>query len=431
MQIQKRTEKRNLFLIYFGTITSLIGDEIGNVAISIWVALQTDNPINFALVYSAAKFSRIVFSLFSGSIVDSFNRKKLLYLSDSAQFVLNVFILFLILLNLDFKLKVFLFCLISVVQGFCLSIFKPSSRAILPEIINKENLKKANSVLEMSKSLISMLAVIFAAGLVMLLGCEVCILINAITFFISALSEIFIRYDFKKKDEQKKAESKLKKIFDGYRYVLSEKELLRFALLASCLNFFCTPIFSNILTYQFKTVFMFNWQSAFSVINKFLKDEKSFLTLLSTIVFFGLGIGNILGSLASRKVSGKNIKFFALVLPAFSFLILGFYFWFLKENNFLFNIILLGGIISSSALLAGFSMGVFNVYVTSLYQKKVQPEFSGRFFAFNTVLIQISSPIGMLIGSSIAAIGIFYPVFLFAGGILFFSYIVYCRFYFI
>ena len=271
-----------------------------------------------------------------------------------------------------------------------------------------------------------MLAVIFAAGLVMLLGCEVCILINAITFFISALSEIFIRYDFKKKDEQKKAESKLKKIFDGYRYVLSEKELLRFALLASCLNFFCTPIFSNILTYQFKTVFMFNWQSAFSVINKFLKDEKSFLTLLSTIVFFGLGIGNILGSLASRKVSDKNINFFALVLPAFSFLILGFYFWFLKENNFLFNIILLGGIISLSALLAGFSMGVFNVYVTSLYQKKVQPEFSGRFFAFNTVLIQISSPIGMLIGSSIAAIGIFYPVFLFAGGILFFSYIVYC-----
>ena len=240
MQIQKRTEKRNLFLIYFGTITSLIGDEIGSVAISIWVALQTDNPINFALVYSAAKFSRIVFSLFSGSIVDSFNKKKILYLSDSAQLVLNIFILFLILLNLDFKLKVFLFCLISVVQGFCLSIFKPSSRAILPEIINKENLKKANSVLEMSKSLISMLAVIFAAGLVMLLGCEVCILINAITFFISALSEIFIRYDFKNKDEQEKAESKLKKIFDGYRYVLSEKELLRFALLASCLNFFCT-----------------------------------------------------------------------------------------------------------------------------------------------------------------------------------------------
>ena len=170
---------------------------------------------------------------------------------------------------------------------------------------------------------------------------------------------------------------------------------------------------------------MFNWLSAFSVINKFLKDEKSFLTLLSTIVFFGLGIGNIPGSLASRKVSGKNIKFFALVLPAFSFLILGFYFWFLKENNFLFNIILLGGIISSSALLAGFSMGVFNVYVTSLYQKKVQPEFSGRFFAFNTVLIQISSPIGMLIGSSIAAIGIFYPVFLFAGIFLLLLWFIY------
>ncbi|UTC78488.1 MFS transporter [Treponema sp. OMZ 799] len=418
MQIQKRTEKSNLFLIYFGTITSLIGDEIGSVALSIWVALQTDNPVNFALVYSAAKFSRIVFSLFSGSIVDSFNKKKLLYLSDLAQFVLNIFILFLIAVNLDFNLKVFLFCLISVSQGFCLAIFKPASRAILPELINKENLKKANSVLEMSRSLISMLAVIFAAGLVMLLGCELCILINALSFFISALSEIFIRYDFKKKDEQKKTDSKLKKIFDGYRYVLGEKELLSLALLASCLNFFCTPIFSNILTYQFKTVFTLNWQTGFAFINNFLKDEKSFLTLFSSICFFGIGIGNILGSLASQKVSGKNVKLFTLILQSLSFLILGFYFYFLRENNFLFNVILLGSIVSLSALSAGFSMGLFNVHVTSLYQKKVDPEFSGRFFAFNTVLIQISSPIGMLIGSSIAATGIFYPVFLFAGGFL-------------
>lgn len=418
MQIQKRTEGRNLFLIYFGTITSLIGDEIGSVAISIWVALQTDNPINFALVYSAAKFSRIVFSLFSGSIVDSFNKKKLLYLSDLAQFVLNIFILFLITVNLNFNLKVFLFCLISVSQGFCLSLFKPASRAILPEIINKENLKKANSVLEMSRSLISMLALIFAAGLVMLLGCELCILINALSFFISALSEIFIRYNFKKKDEQKKTDSRLKKIFDGYRYVLGEKELLRLALLASCLNFFCTPIFSNILTYQFKTVFTLNWQTGFAFINNFLKDEKSFLALFSSICFFGIGIGNILGSLASQKVSGKNVKLFTLILQSLSFLILGFYFYFLRENNFLFNVILLSSIVSLSALSAGFSMGLFNVHTTSLYQKKVVPEFSGRFFAFNTVLIQISSPIGMLIGSSIAATGIFYPVFLFAGGFL-------------
>lgn len=243
MQIQKGTEKRNLFLIYFGTITSLIGDEIGSVAISIWVALQTDNPINFALVYSAAKFSRIIFSLFSGSIVDSFNKKKILYLSDSAQFVLNIFILFLILLNLDFKLKVFLFCLISVLQGFCLSIFKPSSRAILPEIINKENLKKANSVLEMSKSLISMLAVIFAAGLVMLLGCEVCILINALTFFISALSEIFIRYDFKKKDEQKKMESKLKKNLRWLPLCFKRKRTFKICIIGFMLKLFLYTYF--------------------------------------------------------------------------------------------------------------------------------------------------------------------------------------------
>lgn len=55
--------KKNAFLVFFGTITSLIGDEIGGMAISIWVAMQTDSPLSFAIVFSINKFSRI-FSLF-------------------------------------------------------------------------------------------------------------------------------------------------------------------------------------------------------------------------------------------------------------------------------------------------------------------------------------------------------------------------------
>ena len=68
--------KKNAFLVFFGTITSLIGDEIGGMAISIWVAMQTDSPLSFAIVFSINKFSRIFFSFFLGSIVDSINKKK-------------------------------------------------------------------------------------------------------------------------------------------------------------------------------------------------------------------------------------------------------------------------------------------------------------------------------------------------------------------
>ena len=83
MQMNENTKRNNnQALIIFGTITSLIGDEIASVAISIWVAMQTDNPMSFALVYSIQKFTRIFFSLFTGSIIDAANKKKILYLTD-------------------------------------------------------------------------------------------------------------------------------------------------------------------------------------------------------------------------------------------------------------------------------------------------------------------------------------------------------------
>ena len=184
--------KKNRLLIFLGTITSLIGDEIGGVAISIWVAIQTDNPLSFAIVFSIHKFSRIFFSFFSGSIVDASNKKKVLYLTDFVQGLLYLVIFIIMTSLLNFQTKIILFSIVNIITRLCLSLFKPASRAILPEIIPSENLARMNSILEVSKTIISMLAVLFAGGLVMVFGPFVCIIINACTFFISAVFEVFI-----------------------------------------------------------------------------------------------------------------------------------------------------------------------------------------------------------------------------------------------
>ncbi len=413
MQITKAESKKNLGLIFFGTITSLIGDELGSVAVSIWVALQTGNPINFAIVYSVGKFSRIIFSFFSGSVVDSFNKKLILYLSDFIQCFLNFCVLGVIVLNLNFNIKVVLFCIINFLSGICLSFFKPASRSILPEIVHEENLNKANVYLEVSKTFISMLSIIFAAGLVMFLGCEICIFINAVTFFISGLSEMLITYSFKIPEKKSGKNSKITKIAEGYKYVLSERRLFKLALIAAGLNFFSTPIFSNVLTYQYKDLFLKGCFNSLRFFGYILQDEKTFLTGFSSVTFFALGLGNIVGSFFSQKNIKLNITGLVIFCNIVTSLIFGLYFFMLIMFEVLCNIFILALVAGFSSFLSGFAMGLFNVYVTTLYQKHVNPEFLGRFFAFNTVLIQISSPMGMLLCSAfISLTGIFYPVFL-------------------
>ena len=153
---------------------------------------------------------------------------------------------------LNFQTKIILFSIVNIITGLCLSLFKPASRAILPEIIPSENLARMNSILEVSKTIISMLAVLFAGGLVMVFGPFVCIIVNACTFFISAVFEVFISYDFKPVKQNIVRKSRIQSIIDGYKYVFSNKVVLLLAIVAALSNFVSVPIFSNILTYQYQ-----------------------------------------------------------------------------------------------------------------------------------------------------------------------------------
>lgn len=390
---------KNRALIIFGTISSLIGDEIASVAISIWVAMQTDNPMSFAFVYSIQKFSRIFFSLFSGSIIDAVNKKKILYLTDFVQCILNIAMLVVMVSGLSFDIKVITFCAISVVQGFCLSLFKPASRAILPEIIADEKLQQTNSILEVSKTIVSTLSVLFAGALVLIFGVFVCIIINAISFFISGLSEVLITYEFQKNEKQNLKTSKFQSIIDGYKYVLNNHTLLLLAVIAATMNFIGTPIFSNILTYQYKEIFHSGLLTSFFHFSV-LQSEQSFITAISTVMFFAVGIASVVGGIFAGKERKIAMILLVIALASISFLLMLVYFVGMTSFAVLMRFEVLVGVIIVVSALYGVSMGAFNVHITTLYQRIVDRKFMGRFFAFNTILMQIASPISMMLVSA-------------------------------
>ena len=388
----------NQALIIFGTITSLIGDEIASMAISIWVAMQTDNPMSFALVYSIQKFTRIFFSLFTGSIIDAANKKKILYLTDFVQCVLNIVMLVVMVSGLSFDIKVITFCAISVIQGFCLSLFKPASRAILPEIIATEKLQQINSILEVSRTIVSTLSVLFAGALVLIFGVVACILINAVSFFVSGLSEVLITYKFHKTENTNFKTSKFQSIIDGYKYFLTNRLLVLLAVVAATINFVGTPIFSNILTYQYKEIFHsglltshFNFE--------FLQNEQSFITAISTVMLFAVGIASVVGGIFAGKERKVKMILLVIGLVTVSFLVMLVYFVGMTSSPSLMRFEVLVGVIIIVSVLYGVAMGAFNVYITTLYQRIVDRKFMGRFFAFNTILMQITSPISMMLVS--------------------------------
>ena len=146
--------------------------------------------------------------------------------------------------------------------------------------------------------------------------------------FLFQLSEVLIYYEFKPLKQDTGKKSKLQNILDGYKYVFSNRVVLLLALVAALSNFISVPIFSNILTYQYKFVFSENLLIISNSIFLFLKSEESFLSAISTITIFTIGIGSVLGGIFAGNEKKYNlplavlfqmVSFFCYVLIFFIF----------------------------------------------------------------------------------------------------------------
>ena len=69
---------RNFLTIWFGQTASSVGSKMTGFAIGIWIFEQTGQATAFALTGIFAAIPTLILTLFSGIIVDRFQRKRLM-----------------------------------------------------------------------------------------------------------------------------------------------------------------------------------------------------------------------------------------------------------------------------------------------------------------------------------------------------------------
>src|SRR5512142_2579964 len=74
---------RSFFTIWFGQSISLIGSGLTGFALGIWVYQRTGSVTEFALISLFTTLPAIVFSPMAGALVDRWDRRRAMILSDS------------------------------------------------------------------------------------------------------------------------------------------------------------------------------------------------------------------------------------------------------------------------------------------------------------------------------------------------------------
>lgn len=328
-------ENTNIILYLSGKMISLLGTNIYTFAISLYILKTTGSGTSFALSILLAMLPRVILSPIAGSIADKKSRKKIVV---SLDMLSGIIILSLVIISSIYGFKlIFIYTttlLLSIVNTF----FDVTLGAAKPNLVSDDNLVKINSYTQVSTSLAGIMGPILGGLAYGLVPLKLFLIINGVSFLISAISEFFINFKYNIRDnikEEKEIEVEkgfkvlIKEINEGLQFIKDRKSiytLIKFALLFNFLMSSTTAVINPFIindvlklsSTQFGII-----QGSFSVgilitsiiVGNLKEREKKLKTLVFGIFTMGLML-ILMGipSIGSLKYLNKQIYFIYYIL---------------------------------------------------------------------------------------------------------------------
>lgn len=202
---QKRLfEQRNFLLLWIGEATSVLGSQFNMIALP-WLVLQlTGNALAMGTVLAVAGIPRAFFMLIGGVLIDRFSSRSVMLVSNILRMILVALLAGLVLTG---GIELWMLYLLALIFGLIDAFFLPASRAIVPELVEKEQLEAANAVIQGTVQFSMFVGPALAGALIGLLAMEsqasgdipemqgigIAFVIDALTFLVSLITLWFMK----------------------------------------------------------------------------------------------------------------------------------------------------------------------------------------------------------------------------------------------
>jgi len=371
---------KNFMLLITGNFMSLIGSNIQQFVLSLYVLALTGSATLFASMLAISILPRILLSPVAGVFGDWFDKKKAIILLD----VINAVVLaiFSLLFFLNGGLSIGLLYVLVIVLEITEIFFASSMSAVLPSVVKKDELMEANSLRSMIVNIGQLLSPIIGALIYGMAGLLIVLIINAVSFLLSALSEMFIDVPKIKASEGKKSFKVFKKdLLGGIDIIKRNTSIKTLIIIATIINFAIAPLFSVGMIYTIKEV-MEASNLQFGVYQAVLSSSMILapMFLVRTIKKYHTG-----------KVISFSFFFIALIIFAIAFSASGF----IRSlgDGYILAYLLI--------MLFSFIMGVFvtcvNISINTMMQKIVPLEYMGRTSTVLGLAVTIFIPVGQML----------------------------------
>ena len=378
-----RLLNRNFLLLSQAQLVSQFGNQAFTVAVTFWTAQTTQSATITGLVVMASLLPMVLLAPLTGTFADrERSRLRIVVTCDAASGVLVSLLAFGFVAGpADWRLPM-LFAVATLV-GVSRAFFEPAINALAPDLVPRERLEAANAFGQSSRHVTSLCAQALGGVLFMLIGAPLLFLMNGMSFFFAAGSEMLIRTaqrdDNHTLDGSAAAAGRsggvLPQIAEGMRYVRAQPGMVGFLLIVAVFNLLLMPI--AILLPVFVTTYLH-------------ADVRWYGFLLAAISGGAIAGCALVGTMRSRLTQGVRGSVFVSSLTALALVLaaLG-----QVESRWL-ALLLIG--------LTGVLSGMVNVLVLSIVQRRTAAEFLGRVMGLHVTITRALAPIGLVGGGVIA-----------------------------
>ena len=370
------TEKlftKNFTLLILGQLTSLFGNFILKLALSMYVLEVTGSAAIFAGILSAATIPTILLSPLGGILADRADRRNIMVALDALTGVsVLCAALFLSESNAIAVISTMLIIL-SILGAF----ETPTVQACIPTMLQGDNIMKGNAVVNQVASLSYLIAPMLGGVLYAMLGLKPVMYASVVCFFITALFECFIKLSYQRIQNQGGVLQIVKQDFlSSMQYISKEQtSISKMLLLTAFSRFFVMGITIVGLPFLVRTVLGFN--------PKYYGAAES-----------ALAVATILGSIAAGILAEKlKIHKLSVLLATPGIFIIPSGIVFLLPVNAMIKY----GVTVVSFCGMQAVISIFSIFAVSLIQQRTPNHLIGKVMAYTSTVTLCVQPIGQIV----------------------------------
>ena len=222
-------------IVWVGQLVSVLASNMSGFALTIWAFQKSGSATVLGLVQLSFTLPFLLISPIAGAMVDRYNRKLMMMVSDLGAVLATTCLL---LLNAADLLQIWHMCAASVVYGLSASFQWPAYMAAISVMVPKEQYGRANGMMSLIDSGPAVFSPILAGLLLPLISLTGILALDVVTFFlaIGALLTVHVPQPEKTEEGQAGKGSLLSEAVYGFKYIFARRSLISLLTVILCLN---------------------------------------------------------------------------------------------------------------------------------------------------------------------------------------------------